>query len=104
MGITKKFPCGFFNKSVKWNQKGLLCTTCKKLIHLSCTNVTLDSYNNRLEKFVSLECANCTRKHLPFHNVSISSSVDEIVNEDLRIDLEISRDQRYAQLEACWQP
>ena len=37
-------------------------------------------------------------KHLPFHNVSISSSVDEIVNEDLRIDLEISRDQRYDQL------
>ena len=37
-------------------------------------------------------------KHLPFHNVSISSSVDEIVNEDLSIDLEISRDQRYDQL------
>ena len=96
--MGKKFPCGVCNRSVKCNQKGLLCITCHKWIHLTCTNVPVDLYDDRTEKFINWECARCVMRYLPFHNISINSSDEGYVNESIRSDLKDCKELTFKQL------
>ena len=57
-----KFPCVPCKKPVKSNQKGLQCNTCKKWVHLKCTNLTIVQYKfleeNEELPFYCLKCKN----------------------------------------------
>ena len=98
--MGRKYPCGICNKSVKCNQKGLKCTTCLKWIHLSCSDVSLELYNDCSEKFTGWECTNCWMKQIPFFNTSLNSSITENVHvhEDCKTDSKTSQELRYSVL------
>ena len=51
-----KYPCIACSKPVRSNQKGLECNTCKKWVHLKCTDLTEQQYN-----FLEVD------EHIPFY-------------------------------------
>ena len=41
-----RYPCGVCNRSVRANDKALLCDTCGKWFHIECTRVSPDDYDH----------------------------------------------------------
>ena len=66
--MVNTHPCAICKKSVKKNQKGLLCTKCNKWVHISCSSVSKNKYNNESEQFINWECSKCIFQYLPFLN------------------------------------
>lgn len=77
--MAKNYLCGICQKSVKVNQKGLLCTHCKKWVHISCARVSESLYDDPSELFIAWICPRCVLIQLPFyyhdHDYSPESSV-----------------------------
>ena len=67
--MDPKYPCLSCDKSVRSNQNALMCVTCNRWIHLTCS--TLD--NNFFYSDSDFICAKCLLNILPFNN-----SFDEI--------------------------
>ena len=61
-------PCVLCTKSVKRNQKALLCTQCNLWVHIKCASVPEQQYLNPNEHFVNWNCPKCTLSVLPFFN------------------------------------
>ena len=72
--MVKQYPCSVCSKCVKANQKGLLCTYCKKWVHINCSSVPVDLYNDRSEEFLDWKCSKCILKQLPFYDIKDPNS------------------------------
>ena len=72
--MAKGYLCGICQKSVKINHKGLLCTQCRKWIHISCARITESLYNDPSELFISWICPRCVLSQLPFYSHNYSAS------------------------------
>ena len=96
--MGKKFPCGICNKSVRGNQKGLLCTCCKKWIHLSCTDVSVNSYDDRSQTFTGWECSSCLMKHLAFNIFSPNTSGGGNIYQHSNETPEVNQGLKYSEL------
>ena len=76
-----QFPCVLCSKCVKTKQKALLCTSCQKWVHISCSGISTKQYNDTSEQFLDWECAKCILRHLPNYIVNNSESeVNKIPN------------------------
>ena len=63
-----KYPCSICNKSVKLNQKALLCTVCSQWVHIVCGGVSRETYDSD-ELFENWQCPKCILQSvLPFWN------------------------------------
>ena len=49
--MVVRYPCTCCNKPVRKNQKALVCTMCKKWVHITCGRVSKAKYDDRNEKF-----------------------------------------------------
>ena len=75
-----KHPCSCCTKTVRGNQKGLLCTGCKLWTHISCGRVSKKQYDDRRELFQNWLCPKCVFEILPFSGEN--SIVLEQLNDD----------------------
>ena len=66
--MVKQHPCSLCSKCVRQNQKGLLCTDCKKWVRIGCASVPVHVYDKTLEQFVDWKCPKCLLKQLPFYD------------------------------------
>ena len=76
----KSFPCITCKKSVKKNQKALLCTTCNQWIHISCAGVPRKMYDDESEYFLNWQCRKCVLSLLPFYDSE--HEIDEVTKKD----------------------
>ena len=63
-----KYPCSICSKSVKKNQKALLCTGCSKCVHITCGQVLKQTYDSDTVLFENWLCPKCLLQQLPFWN------------------------------------
>ena len=42
--------CGVCYKNVNYNNPSIECTLCKHWTHIKCTDITLDEYNNLIDR------------------------------------------------------
>ena len=73
--MVNQYPCVHCDKSVKKNQKALLCTECNLWAHIKCAGISDLKYNDPNEGFVNWQCSKCVSSYLPFFN----DNVDEFV-------------------------
>ena len=66
-----QFPCVCCRKSVKTNQRGLLCPECSEWTHSKCANISNSSYDSPNEHFIGWRCQKCVLKELPFYGSDI---------------------------------
>ena len=45
-----KFPCGVCFKNVNYNNPSIQCTSCSHWIHIKCTDITIEKYNEMIER------------------------------------------------------
>ena len=65
--MVVRYPCTCCNKPVRKNQKALVCTMCKKWVHITCGRVSKAKYDDRNEKFENWQCPKCLLSELPFY-------------------------------------
>ena len=75
-----RYPCGVCNRSVRDNDKALLCDTCGKCFHIECTRV---SSNDQYDHYCTLSefdwsCLLCLFDVLPPDNVCDLSTGSEL--------------------------
>ena len=82
------YPCRICDKSVRNNQKGLLCDLCGLWCHIKCANVSGKEYDNycELAKFNWL-CPLCLFDQLPH---------TEVINDDDDDDFSVSADMSFS--------
>ena len=81
--MVQQCPCVRCSKCVKANQKALFCTSCRNWVHISCSEISVKSYDDPNEHFVNWECSRCLLNHLPNYIVNNSESdVDDSNNID----------------------
>ncbi len=75
-----KYPCTVCNRSVRENDRGILCDMCEKWTHAACGNISIDNYNLFSSQGSSQDwfCPSCIRNELPFNNTSLTSSTSPI--------------------------
>ena len=88
-----KHPCGLCTKSVRSNQKGILCDGCNKWFHLKCISIDLQSYfdlgSSNEQWFCDINCGwpfNFTNSFFEpsfstMLNVSLSSSASGVLGD-----------------------
>ena len=64
------FPCSICSKSVKSNQKALLCDNCCKWTHLKCTSLTVTDYIALSNDPSSWFCVRCLSYMFPFNAIA----------------------------------
>ena len=99
--MVQQFPCVRCSKCVKANQKALLCTSCHNWVHISCSGISAERYDDPNEHFISWECSKCLLKHLPNYvhvDNKSGSSVDDSSNEYPRSKLGDNISLKYDQL------
>lgn len=69
-------PCGDCTKSVKSNQRAMLCDGCSYWYHLKCTELSLTDYNNLSQSNEDWYCRTCILPNFT------DSYFDNSVNED----------------------
>ena len=71
------YPCTVRGKSVKSNQRALLCDDCGLWFHCRCCGVDMAKYNCfQVQVDFSWICPPCFSKALPFNNCSVLSCSD----------------------------
>lgn len=83
-----KFPCLSCDKSVKTNQKGILCATCLRWAHFSCSGASLKVFNSNIDWI----CNACLMNELP-KNIDVlncdndegSVSQENVIDQSLTI-------------------
>ena len=59
-----KYPCIPCKQPVKTTQEGLQCNTCKKWVHLKCTDLNIEQYTTLSETDLPFYCLICSpRQH-----------------------------------------
>ena len=74
------YPCSCCKKSVKSNQKALLCTICNNWIHISCAGISNVLYNDPLQHFVEWRCRKCIFEVLPFNETDVHVDNPNLLN------------------------
>ena len=64
--MVNQYPCVHCDKSVKKNQKALLCTECNLWAHIKCAGISDLKYNDPNEGFVNWQCSKCVSSYLQF--------------------------------------
>ena len=105
-------PCGICKKTVKTDQKSILCDSCETWIHISCNKTSISEYEHLVHKSDLWHCQACNIKNnidrLPFtiydnfelNNINNSNSMRfleslpnlDIVNESLSFTGDSSND------------
>ena len=86
-GPVKKSPkCPSCEKTVRINQKRLVCEVCFRISHASCVNLTYLVHNSRTPQYFT--CVSCLIYTLPFHscreiNCDENSILDQSTNSDV---------------------
>ena len=89
-----KYPCTACGKSVRKNQRGILCDRCDKWTHASCCGVNKAEYQRLGDSDEQWICPGCLRAELPYADCSLDSAID--TNSDLVEPCNISQDEHSA--------
>ena len=73
--------CSVCEKTVRVNSKRMICTYCKLLTHLHCTNTKIQTISNT-KNAKDCICFSCASIELPFHKVKdeLSTNIKSDVN------------------------
>ena len=74
-----KYPCSICSKSVKKNQKALLCTGCSQWVHIVCGRVLRETYDSDA-LFDHWQCPKCLLQQLPFWN-DLDATLEFMAND-----------------------
>ena len=69
-----KHPCGFCSRSVRSNQRGILCEVCYFWYHTKCIDMPVSEYNRLSLCDEAWCCSSCLKAALPFSDCSLNSS------------------------------
>ena len=75
------YPCSCCKKSVKSNQKALLCTICNNWVHTSCAGISNALYNDPSQHFVEWQCRKCIFELLPFKETDVYVDNLKLLND-----------------------
>ena len=83
-----QYPCKICHRSVKVNQKGLLCDSCGLWSHIKCVNVSSECYDaySQLDEFNWL-CPICLFDQLPSSEVIDGNDDDICISADVPLSL-----------------
>ena len=78
---STKFLCCTCDRSVTWDQKGIVCETCDQWFQTNCQNIHSLSYDNLNDSMVRWHCIICNHPNystipLDLHSISTSNTFE----------------------------
>ena len=88
--------CNVCSRPIATNHCALFCYDCQKWTHIQCSDITPDfcDYLRRNGQDFDWRCPHCVLTTLPFHNASLSDSLNESLNSSLTLNMSEANNQR----------
>ena len=67
--MNNKYPCLECSNNVKNNQKAFFCNNCLQWVHLKCTRLTSNDYNQLADDNSTWFCEICLSMMFPYNNI-----------------------------------
>ena len=91
--------CSNCNKTLKINEKAILCDLCNHWLHLKCSNLTFSQYISLSTSYAPYYCIRCIEKNFPFTGIN-NVEYDTLFHANASGNLHSSEPTKYVRQES----